>query len=101
MKIHKKIIEQTWTGAPHGYGNGYVGVELGHPWYEKNYNDIDSNVHGGLTWSDHEVGGEKTPDIWWLGFDTAHGGDNKHNCPREYVESEVESLYQQALEAAR
>jgi hypothetical protein len=66
---------------------GYVGVEKGHPAYRKNYNDVNVDVHGGLTYSDFcQDGPEDTtvchipehgkPDhIWWQGFDTAHCWD--------------------------
>ena len=68
---------------------GYVGVPKGHPWFEKNYNDVDVEVHGGLTFSSgcdtsedipeghgicHVVEpGE--PEVWWLGFDCGHYQD--------------------------
>lgn len=61
---------------------GYVAVPPGHPAFEKSYQGLDLDVHGGLTYSDHCSGhichepkpGE--PDnVWWLGFDCAHGGD--------------------------
>lgn len=66
---------------------GYVGVPGGHPWYRKDYDDIDLplGVHGGLTYADHcqEEAGEaegichipgpgEPDDVWWLGFDCAH-----------------------------
>jgi hypothetical protein len=66
---------------------GYVGVPKGHPFYEKEYDNADVDVHGGLTFAGkcQEVVNEcegichKAPegedDVWWLGFDTAHSGD--------------------------
>lgn len=67
---------------------GYVGVSANHPTYGKNYGDVDVDCHGGLTFSDSchhsadpsrgicHIPGEGEPDdIWWLGFDCAHGGD--------------------------
>jgi hypothetical protein len=63
---------------------GYVGVPPGHPWYEKRYDDVDADVHGGLTfadgcshgeWSDsicHTVPDGQPDDVWWLGFDCGH-----------------------------
>lgn len=68
---------------------GYVGVGRLHPWYGKDYDGIDANVHGGLTFADrckpntgrgqhgicHVVDKDENDDVWWLGFDCAHYGD--------------------------
>ena len=61
---------------------GYVAVPHGHPWHGKGYADIDTNAHGGLTYSGSCTGrichipepGE-SDNVWWLGFDCAHAGD--------------------------
>ena len=73
---------------------GYVGVPDGHPFYDMPDDEAQNmvEVHGGLTFSsfcqetDSEregvchVPGEGEPDnVWWLGFDCAHSGDNEHN----------------------
>lgn len=86
------------SGMPRGYGNGYVGVVRNHPWFGKGCDTINASVHGGLTWA----GPLQDEDIntWWVGFDTLNCNDSIHTCPKEYVEAEVESLKQQALEAA-
>lgn len=61
---------------------GYVGVREGHPAHSIPYNDVDVRVHGGLTFGApcqegarvcHHVEGR--PEVYWLGFDTNHGGD--------------------------
>ena len=67
---------------------GYVGVAEGHPWFERDYDELAVDVHYGLTFAAfcHEDGDEATDichvpgpgevaRIWWLGFDTSHGGD--------------------------
>jgi len=67
---------------------GYVGVPQGHPYYKKDYDDVDVNIHGGLTFSGlcdesgdpskgicHEECDAANNDVWWLGFDCAHLGD--------------------------
>jgi hypothetical protein len=42
------------------------------------------------------------PDgYWWVGFDTGHCDDNKFNRPESYVDAQIESLKQQALDASR
>lgn len=69
--------------SPIGSLCGYVGVYSGHALYEKNYNDVNLDAHGGLTFSDHcHEGGSichlpepGEPEPWWFGFDTAHAGD--------------------------
>lgn len=65
---------------------GYVGVPEGHPCFEKDYEKVDADVHGGLTFADHcSPNGDESRHIchktdgddhvWWLGFDCAHSGD--------------------------
>jgi hypothetical protein len=65
---------------------GYVGVPPGHPWHGKDYDSIDAEVHGGVTYSeacdgDQEHGICHVPrpgepeHLWWIGFDCAHLGD--------------------------
>jgi hypothetical protein len=58
---------------------GYVGVPSTHPSYGKDYNDVNVDVHGGLTYADkcsppicHIPEPGMSDDVWWLGFDTAH-----------------------------
>lgn len=72
--------------GPSGALCGYVGTHVRHPAYGKHYNDVDVEVHGGLTFSDfcregkdesvgicHVAPGEDK--VWWLGFDCAHYND--------------------------
>lgn len=68
-----------------GHWCAYVGVSQGHPNFEKEYDDVGADVHGGLTYADHCRGGEhgvchivepgEDDHVWWLGFDFAHSGD--------------------------
>lgn len=94
---------------------GYVAVSPTHPAFEKSYQDIEVDVHGGLTYSDHcrdeicHVPKPGEPDnVWWFGFDCAHGGDwipsfNKYEFQMSwekyrdisYVKSEIEDLAKQ------
>jgi len=98
---------------------GYVGVPSTHPAYEKHYDDVNVEVHGGLTYADKcspPICHIPTPfmpeDVWWLGFDTAHLGDlspynnlsNVINTPifrdgtyknMEYVINETKQLAEQ------
>lgn len=64
---------------------GYAGVPNGHPLYEVSCQDIDVQVHGGLTYSAHcngaichAPGPGETDDVWWFGFDCSH-------APWDYV----------------
>lgn len=103
-----------------GYRCGYVRVTPGHPWFGKGYDDINADVHGGLTFCGH---GKACPTHgpeaeWWIGFDCAHAGDAQdpeltwakygesvYQMPsyrgdkirtQEYVEAECRSLCEQA-----
>ncbi len=72
--------------GPSGALCGYVGVGPDHPLHGVHYGDVevDIEVHGGLTYSQAcQEGGEichvpaegREHDIWWFGFDCAHGFD--------------------------
>lgn len=52
----------------------YVEISKGHKLYNKNYNDININVHGGLTYSDNELMGISSNN-WYIGWDYAHCND--------------------------
>lgn len=116
-----------WTTVHNtsGYRCGYIRLPEGHPWHGKHYDDVNVEVHGGLTFSepDEECDAPGNDDAWWLGFDCAHGCDaadyelpGDHHTfrklsgdyagPRyadrgtirtqEYVENECKSLCEQA-----
>lgn len=102
--------------GPSGALCGYVGVASGHPWHGVDYEIVDADAHGGLTYSKHCAGkichvpqpGEADA-VWWLGFDCAHcydlmpaydrylGGEYRSLA---YVRREVEKLARQAHDAA-
>lgn len=61
---------------------GYVAVPPGHCAYKKGYDDVDVDVHGGLTYADtcnehicHVPKPGEPDDVWWLGFDCGHAWD--------------------------
>jgi hypothetical protein len=58
---------------------GYVAVPPGHPAHGANYDDVRVDVHGGLTYGSkcccHVPEPGEPADVWWLGFDCAHAGD--------------------------
>lgn len=63
---------------------GYVGVAEGHPLFEKDYDEPDIEVHGGLSYSAfcdeyenicHKVEPGENDRVWWFGFDCGHTWD--------------------------
>lgn len=96
-----------------GWGNGYVLLPKGHPWYGKFYTDIDVYVHGGLTYSDlfpynwfagdrhfemcEQLNINKLKDFWCIGFDCSHYDDDLTTCPQSYVWEQAKSLHEQCI----
>jgi len=83
-----------------GHLCGYVVLPEGHYAYEKDYDDIDVDVHGGLTYANMEDG------KWVVGFDCAHLGDyvpgsmfcrvdGEHEWTVDEVEKETNQLARQ------
>ncbi|QFP97013.1 hypothetical protein SEA_SUERTE_42 [Gordonia phage Suerte] len=69
----------TCVAPIYGAVNGYVLLPEGHPWRGLDYDQIDVEVHGGLTYG-HDG---------WIGFDTLHAGDvwpgsPQYGGPRPY-----------------
>lgn len=68
---------------PYGFNwCGYVGLPPSHPDFEKEYDDIEVKVHGGLTFGEkcnghicHNPNNGDPDDLYWVGFDCAHAGD--------------------------
>lgn len=63
-----------------GQLNGYVGVPVGHPWYEEA--EPGAEAHGGITWTgkdDETISwqglGGPIDERWWVGFDCGHAWD--------------------------
>lgn len=95
-----------------GAANGYVAVPSDHPFYGKDYTDIDVNVHGGLTFSSsgedvlmyfteiNIIRGniDNLKDYWVFGFDTCHFKDDLDSWPIERVEEETLNLLKQLEE---
>lgn len=89
--VHAELPCLILRALPHqtgGHLNGYVGVPLKHPGagskmerivgrdIDTKYDDIDVDVHGGLTFSGVGEGGDLRPQgFYWFGFDCAHAGD--------------------------
>lgn len=92
------------AGIDTGWGNGYAVIPKGHPMHGKHYDEINVDVHYGLTFSASvdELNLDKWPEItdedkggWVVGFDTAHLGDDLARWPQESVEAEAKRLAEQ------
>ena len=70
-------IQCTYVTGYMGFYCGYVRCDPGHPWHGKDYNDIDADIHGGLTFAALEEEECKHEDGlgWWIGFDCGHYND--------------------------
>jgi hypothetical protein len=109
---------------------GYVGVPPEHPWYGKNYDDVEVDVHGGLSYAGscsdgppdqsicHVTEPGEPDHVWWFGFDCGHAFDASpgllamdvsHKLPLQevgtyrdwsYVEQQVGLLAEQLAKAA-
>lgn len=53
-----------------GHLNGYVKIPEDHPYFNKDYSEIDIDCHRGLTFGEISALGE-----FWIGFDCAHSSD--------------------------
>lgn len=84
-----------------GEANGYVAVPPEHPFYGYDYDELNVDVHGGLTaagtlkaysMDDVEIisGSDSIPHDWWIfGFDTMHFLDNRSTWPKSRVIAET------------
>jgi len=96
--------ENLWS--TNAYHCGYVGVGREHPLFGKEYDEVHSiKVHGGLTYSDKDIrgvtlSGFDTDNLWWFGFDTAHGFETSFTQSERvvmYVEKECFKLAEQLI----
>jgi hypothetical protein len=98
---------------------GYVGVPPGHPWRGQGYDDVDVQVHGGLTYAGlcnglicHVPREGEPAEVMWFGFDCAHAGDLVPGFTHfhaleggdvyrtlEYVQAQARALAEQAAAA--
>ncbi len=86
--------EITWLNLMEtGWGNGYVALPEGHKFYGTPYDDVDVEIHGGLTYGEtEEIDGK---DYWVLGFDCCHYRDNKQTNTEQWLITEVQDLVNQ------
>lgn len=79
-----------------GYRCGYVTIEKNHKLYEKDYDSVNFNVHGGLIFSNFSPVDKK--DRWLLGFDCAHFGDAKDESIMNPFYLKIYKEYKQLIE---
>ena len=95
--------------SPIGAPCGYVGLDKDHPDFEKHYDKIDVDVHGGLTFAGYWE--DQNDWLWYVGFDCAHAQDydyepslgynwmhRRPNKSLSYVQEETERLAEQMAE---
>lgn len=70
--------------GPLGALCGYVGLTDSHPLFQHDYDDVNVDVHGGLTYANfcqpteenhgicHLPDEGESDHVWWFGFDCAH-----------------------------
>ena len=94
-----------------GFHNGYVALTEKDVFYEMNYDDIDIDVHGGLTFSsfgndmDYFQYNDEGKKLYWIGFDCDHYGDVimngswlwKCNKSPEYIVGEIFEMVHQII----
>lgn len=92
-----------------GNFNGYVVVLPEHPFYGKDYDEIDDlldkkdfYVHGGLTFANDDKDfcpelSKHFPDYWILGFDTRHADDTAAYWTEERTWEETDKLMQATI----
>ena len=96
-----------------GYFNGYVAVLPEHPFYGKDYDEIDDllykhpdingfYIHGGLTFANGDKSfcpelSKHFPDYWIFGFDTRHADDTAEYWTEERTWEETEKLLQATI----
>lgn len=78
----------------HGWGNGYVGLPSWHPYYKMDYDNIPVSCHGGLTFGQLD----EDENLWVIGFDTCHSGDNRIKWSKDAVQMECERIVEQCMD---
>jgi hypothetical protein len=80
---------------------GYVALSPQHPLWGLDYEDIDVQVHGGLTWANppDEFREQGSPDLWWVGFDCSHAFDRMPGIEAAVREARQRTLDQFAARA--
>lgn len=73
--IHAGLQCVVVQGTAHEHRCGYVRVPPNHPDFGKDYDSVDVDVHGGLTFGQLEPCEHEDGQGYWYGFDCAHYDD--------------------------
>lgn len=115
MKINYFCVEnEQITGTTYvierGWGNGYLVLPKGHPFWGIHYDEINNSAHieahGSWTFSNYYSNVKKIKDKivldrppfefnnddWIIGFDTSHYNDSLRNWPKEEVFKHIREL---------
>jgi hypothetical protein len=76
----------------HEHRCGYVRVSPNHPEHGKDYNDVDVDVHGGLTFGGIEPCEHEDGQGFWFGFDCAHCDDMEYEPG--FIPDRLKDLYE-------
>lgn len=79
----------------HGYGNGYVGLPLWHPWANKDYDELNEILDcdgNELTFSNLDP----DKDFYWIGYDTYHPDMTQENWNKERMLKVCKGIIEQA-----
>ncbi len=88
--LKAKIIKILLLPFFNVYYCGYCAIEKNHNKYNVDYDEINIDVHGGITYGEIEKDG-----LFWIGFDCAHFDDNIIKCDLDYCINECESMAEQ------
>lgn len=87
---------------------GYAGVTRTHPWYGLGMDDVDVDVHGGLSYASvcdghicHVPKSGEPEDVWWFGFDCLHAFDLAPGLVRLMPENDLGDEMYRDMEFAR
>ncbi len=84
-----------------GHHCGYIAVPPDHPWYGKDYNDVDCDVHGGLTYGEASQYGKEQEKARLLGEIADLTTSEEHTDPQTGITfpsmKPLSSLYERKL----
>ena len=79
----------------------YIGIPLDSTLADKDYNEIDLPVHGGLTFGKAGDGDRWPAGLYWYGWDYAHYGDFETHSPMmDGSLWTVDTVWPEVIEAA-
>lgn len=93
----EKVASMHLSSLPNEWWCGYVMIPKGHKYFEKDYDEIDVSVHGGLTFGGgFHVAKSKNGGKFAIGFDFQHFND--YGGSKEEAITECKSVVDQLKE---